>query len=134
QDHYGAGLEEVDFVKDTEATRRTINVWVERRTNDRIKDLIPPDALTVDTRLVLTNAVYFKGDWASQFKKDRTRDGPFFLANGKEVKVPLMHQSGTYRAALEPTFQALELPYAGKELSMLVLLPRKADGLADLEK
>jgi len=133
RDDYGAGLREVNF-GDEAAARRTINAWVEKETHDKIKDLIKPGMLTVDTRLVLTNAIYFKGDWASQFKKDRTRDEPFFLADGKQAKTPLMHQTGTFRYTETPTAQVLELPYVGKELSMIVLLPKKADGLADLEK
>jgi serpin B len=133
KDHYGAGLSEVDFAKE-EAARKTINDWVEKETHDKIKDLIKPGMLTVDTRLVLTNAIYFKGDWVSQFKKDRTKEEPFFLAGGKEVKAKLMHQTGTFNYADMQTFQALELPYVGKELSMIVLLPKKADGLAEMEK
>src|SRR5262249_1281128 len=133
KDHYGAGLEEVNFA-DEEKARGTINAWVEKETHDRIKDLIKPGMLNVDTRLVLTNAIYFKGDWVSQFKKDRTKEEPFFLADGKQVKAPLMHQTGTFRYADMGTFQALELPYVGKDLSMLVLLPGKADGLPDMEK
>src|SRR5262249_26235643 len=134
RDHYGAGLEEVDFVGDTEAARKTINAWVEKETRAKIRELLKPGVLDVDTRLVLTNAIYFKGDWVSQFKKDRTREAPFFLADGKQVQAPLMHQSGKFRGAGDPDLQALELPSAGKELSMLVMLPRKADGLAELEK
>src|SRR5204862_192485 len=122
KDHYGAGLEELDFGKE-EPARKTINAWVEKETNDKIKDLIKPGMLDVDTRLVLTNAIYFKGDWVSQFKKDRTKDEPFFLADGKQVKAPLMHQSGTFKYADMGAYQALELPYVGKELSLIVLLP-----------
>jgi serpin B len=133
RDHYGAGLQEVNFGNAEEA-RATINAWVEKETHDKIKDLIPQGALNQSTRLVLTNAIYFKGDWLSQFKKDRTKDEPFFLADGKQVKTPLMHQKGTFHYADLGAFQALELPYAGKELSMLVLLPKKADGLAEMEK
>ncbi len=78
--NYGAGLNDVDFIGATEAARKTINTWVEKETQDKIKDLLKPGVLTVDTRLVLTNAIYFKGDWASQFKKDRTKEGDFHLA------------------------------------------------------
>src|SRR4051812_1981291 len=74
--HYGAGLHEVDFAGATEQARRTINAWVEKETRDRIKELLKPGVITGDARLVLTNAIYFKGDWASQFKKDRTREEP----------------------------------------------------------
>jgi serpin B len=133
-DSYGAGLEEVDFAGATEAARLKINAWAEKETNDKIKDLLKPGLLTTDTRLVLTNAIYFKGDWQYQFKKDQTREGAFHLAGGKTVKAPLMHQKGAFKFAFLPDLSALELPYSGKDLSMVVLLPHKPDGLADLEK
>jgi serpin B len=133
KDHYGAGLEEVNFTQPEEA-RKTINAWVEKETRDKIKDLIKPGNITPDTRLVLTNAIYFKGDWVSQFKKDQTREEPFFLADGKQVKTPLMHQKGTFNYADMGAYHVVELPYVGKDLSMLVLLPKRKDGLADLEK
>jgi serpin B len=134
RDHYGAGAEEVDFVNDTEGARKTINAWVERETKEKIKDLLQPGVLTRMTKVVLTNAIYFKGDWVHQFKKDRTQEEFFHTADGKQVKVPLMHQEGKFKYSHEPAFQALELPYAGKELSMLVLLPHKAGGFAGMEK
>jgi serpin B len=134
KDNYGAGLNNVDFIGATEQARQTINSWVEKQTQDKIKDLIPPDGLTVDTRLVLTNAIYFKGDWASQFKKDATKNEPFHVAADKKIDAPLMHQTGDYGYLDGGTFQALEMPYAGKDLSMVVLLPKKVDGLPDLEK
>jgi len=132
--YYGAGLRHVDFSGGTETDRKTINAWVQKQTQDKIKDLLKRGVLTSDTRLVLTNAIYFKGDWASQFKKDRTRPEPFHLAAGKTVKVPLMHQKQTFGYHDGGSFQALEMPYVGKDLSMVVLLPKKVDGLADLEK
>jgi serpin B len=131
---YGAGFRRVDFAGDTEGARKTINDWVAKQTNDKIKDLFKKGILDGDTRLVLTNAIYFKGDWASQFKKDQTRERDFHLSAGKKVKVPFMQQSAAFGYHATKTFQALELPYAGKELSMVVLLPRKVDGLAELEK
>jgi serpin B len=134
KDNYGAGLREVDFAGDTEGARRTINAWVEKETKDKIKDLLGPGVLDSMTRLVLTNAIYFKGDWLRQFKKDATREEAFQLGGGKSVKAPLMHQTGKFGYLDGGTFQALEMPYAGKDLSMVVLLPKKAEGLADLEK
>jgi serpin B len=133
RDHYGAGLQEVNFAQPEEA-RKTINAWVEKETKDKIKDLIKPGNITVDTRLVLTNAIYFRGDWVSQFKKDQTKEEPFFLADGKQVKTPLMHQKGTFNYADMGAYHVVELPYVGKDLSMLVLLPKRKDGLAGLEK
>jgi serpin B len=132
--HYGAALEEVDFARGTEEARRTINGWVEKETQDKIKNLLQPGILTTQTRFVLTNAIYFKGDWLSQFKKDRTKPGPFRTAAGKQVEATLMHQDGPFLCADEKTFLVVSLPYVGKDLAMVVLLPKKADGLAELEK
>jgi serine protease inhibitor len=134
KDSYGAGLNEVDFAGDTEQTRQTINAWVEKQTENKIKDLLVKGILTADTRLVLTNAIYFKGDWVSQFKKDQTREESFLADGERKVKVPFMHQAAAFRCYRADTFQMLELPYVGKDLSMVVLLPKKLDGLADLEK
>jgi serpin B len=133
RENYGAGFQEVNFA-DESVARQTINAWVEKETHDKIKDLIKPGMLDSNTRLVLTNAIYFKGDWASQFKKDNTRDDTFFVAGGKAVKTPLMHQTGHFKYADLGDAQVLEMPYAGKQVSMVVLLPKKAEGLAALEK
>jgi serpin B len=132
--NYGAGLRKVDFVADTEAARRTINGWVEKQTRDKIKDLLAPGILNEDTRLVLTNAIYFEADWASQFATDYTSKGPFFVTPTEKATVPLMHQQGQFRYADEGAFQAVEMPYKGGDLAMLVLLPKKVGGLAALER
>jgi serpin B len=133
QDVYQGGLKEVDFVRAEEA-RKTINRWVEEQTKDKIKDLIPEGALVPDTRLVLTNAIYFKAAWAEPFPAGATQKEDFHLGGGKKVQVPMMHTNEALRYRDGGTFHALELPYQGRELSMLVLLPKKADGLAELEK
>jgi serpin B len=134
KDNYGAGLEELDFIKDTEGSRKTINAWVEKQTREKIKDLLQPGILTTDTRLVLTNAIYFKGTWSKAFEKVGTRDEPFKLAGGKEVKAPMMNQEGKYGYLEAANCQIVKLPYKGDELSMVVILPKAADGLARLEK
>jgi serpin B len=134
RDNYGAGLNEVDYMRSIEAARKTINAWVEKETNNKIKELIKDGMLESDTRLVLTNAIYFKGDWASQFKKDLTRQEEFRLGASGKVKTALMHQNGEFGYFEDKDVQGLELPYVGKDLSMVVLLPKKVDGLADLEK
>jgi len=133
RDQYQAGIENLDFVGATEEARKTINAWVEKQTNDKIKELFKPGVLDDLTRLVLTNAIYFKGNWATQFDKKLTKDAPFTLADGKKVDVPMMYRNGNFNYAQVEGFQMLELPYRGNELSMLVLLPEKADGIADLE-
>jgi serpin B len=130
---YKAGLYEVDFAKDTEGARRKINAWVERETKDKIRDLVPAGALQPVTRLVLANAIYFKGTWLSIFEKKQTRDGDFFVPGGRKVKVPMMHQTEPLRHFDGGGFQALEMLYKSGDLSMIILLPKKRDGLADLE-
>jgi len=132
--NYGAGLREVDFARATETARRTINAWVEKETRDKIKELLKPGVLKPLTRLVLTNAIYFKGNWASQFDKKRTRNEPFTLLSGKRTQVPMMHQKAKFGYMETSSFHALELPYAGNELSMVVFLPRTVNGLPGFEK
>ncbi|MBN2127964.1 MAG: serpin family protein [Sedimentisphaerales bacterium] len=130
---YGGKLQELDFVTGAEQARKTINAWVEKQTNDKIKDLISPGVLDAMTRLVLTNAIYFKGNWASQFEKDRTREAPFTLRDGEKVQVPMMNQRARFGYAETDALQVLELPYVGEELSMVILLPRETDGIDALE-
>lgn len=128
------GLFPVDFHGNPEAARHQINAWVEEQTAQKIKDLVPQGAITDLTRMVLTNAIYFKGDWDSQFKKDQTREGDFMVSATEKVKAPLMRKSDIYQYADDGSVQVLELPYKGRELSMLVLLPKGAGGLPKLEK
>jgi serine protease inhibitor len=132
EEHYGVLTAPVDY-GDSEAARRKINAWVEGRTQEKIRELIPQGILNALTRLVLTNAVYFKGKWASQFEKGSTRDAPFWIAPRRSVKVPMMTQEHTFRYGDSDSLQTLELPYVGDDLSMIVLLPKKVDGLVELE-
>ncbi|MGA7884947.1 MAG: serpin family protein [Acidobacteriaceae bacterium] len=134
QDDYGAGLHRVDFEHAPEAVRGTINGWVAQETNNRIQNLIGPGALTPQTRLVLTNAIYFKGSWLAPFLADDTETEDFYLSAKQTVKTPLMHRTGDYYYYDGGSFQALELPYNGSELAMVVLLPKQKDGLPALEK
>ena len=131
---FGAGLHPVDFAGNPEAARKTINDWVETQTRDKIKDLIDSSAIKKDTDLILTNAIYFKGAWATPFPKSATKDEPF--GNGdKTIPVPMMHLAGSFDYSEDEAagLQVLSLPYSGNELAMVVLLPRKPDGLAGLE-
>ena len=132
--HYSSRLNEVDFAAATETARLTINAWVEKKTNEKIKNLIAEGVLDSMTRLVLTNAIYFKGNWAQQFKEDRTKEAPFTLSDGQKVDVPMMNQTTKFGYLETETLQGLELPYADNELSMIVLLPKELDGLSELEK
>lgn len=133
ESQYGGALQNVDFVSAAEQARQTINAWVAKQTNDKIKDLIGPGVLDAMTRLVLTNAIYFKGNWASRFKKDRTQDQPFTLLDGTKVQVPMMNQQTRFGYAETEMLQVLEMPYKGEELSMVILLPKKTDGIKALE-
>jgi serpin B len=134
RDAYGAPLEEVDFIGGTEAARVAINVWTAKQTNDKIKDLIQPGILNTDSRLVLANAIYFKAAWMNPFDVKRTAAAKFFATPDRAVPVPTMNASLHTRFFKGESFSALELPYAGRELSMILFLPHKVDGLADFEK
>jgi len=121
--NYGAGLRVLDFVGAPEESRVTINDWVAKQTEDRIEDLIPPGLINPNTRLVLTNAIYFNAAWLYPFEEDLTRDGAFYLLDGSEVTVPMMRQTESFGYAEGDGYQAVELPYDGDELSMVILLP-----------
>ena len=124
-DRYAAGLNEVDFLDAPEQARQTINAWVEDETRERIKELIPEGIIDDETRLVLTNAIYFLGDWKHTFNEDATRPAPFHLSDENTTEVPMMHQTERLRYMEDDHLQMLELPYRGEELSMLVMLPTK---------
>jgi len=134
REHYGAGLEEVDFIGATEQARQAINAWVQKQTQDKIKDLLKPGILNNLTRLVLTNAIYFKAAWIEPFDPKNTKPGDFLAGGVKKTQVPMMRHSQRTRFMETDDFSALELPYEQHELSMMVRLPKKSDGLAALEK
>jgi len=134
ENNYGGNLGEVDFAGATEAARQTINTWVEEKTNGKIKDLIQQGVLDKYVRLVLTNAIYFKGNWASKFKEKNTKEAPFTLLDGKKIDVPTMNQKEDFGYMQTETFQALEMPYVDKELSMFIFLPKETSCLSELEK
>lgn len=131
---YDGRLNEVDFVRAAETARKTINAWVEKKTNGKIKNLISQGVLDSMTRLVLTNAIYFKGNWARQFEEKRTQDTPFTLAEGQKIDVSMMYQKAEFGYMETDTFQALELLYVNEELSMIILLPKRFDALDEFEK
>lgn len=130
QEYYGANTTNLDFVNQPEASRKTINSWVAGQTNDKILDLLPEGSIDALTRLVITNAVYFKGTWKMQFDANQTADAPFTTPSGSQVTVKMMQQTGedaTYPYAANADIQMLSLPYTakdGKGLSMVILLPR----------
>ena len=132
---YGAELGLVDFRGNAEAARGEINAWVLRQTAEKIRDLIPQGVLGPTTRLVLANAIYFRGDWAKQFDKAATTQQPFHVATDRDVTVPLMFAKMRvgFAAHADDGLTVAELPYKGDEVSMLVLLPDTVDGLSALE-
>ena len=132
--NYQANLKQADFSMEAEAARSEINDWVAQKTREKIKDILPPGSLDAATRLVLANAIYFKGVWAKPYDKNETSNQPFFLSATRQVDVPLMKHIDDVRYAQNSDFQAVELPYRSNELSMVILLPRQVDGYVRLEK
>ena len=132
--YYSAGLNFVDFALETEKARKTINTWVENKTQQKIKELIKPNMLNISTRLVLCNAIYFKGNWLNSFDKKRTMDADFYTSSNTTIKVPMMSQNSKFRFKNFGSFSAIELPYKGDDLSMVVFLPKKINGLARFER
>jgi len=146
RDHYGAGTRELDFGADAEGARQTINGWVSEQTRERIPELLAGGDLTRLTELVLTNAIYFKGIWAQRFDARATSERPFRVpgdAAGRKtaaggplhsaVQVPMMEQTGRFAHAALDGFALLEMPYAGSDLVMDILLPDDVEGLPALE-
>jgi len=131
--HYGAGLETLDFAGHTEDARTTINDWVATKTNGLIEELLSSGVLTGDTVLVLTNAIHFKGRWQCPFDPAATAPAPFTCADGTTVDVDLMSQTCSLAYLRGDGFQTVILPYEGKNLSMVVVLPDRADGCSSLE-
>lgn len=138
--HYSAELESVDFINKSEAARLNINNWVEKNTQGKIKDLLTQDAVDSMTRLVLVNAIYFKGNWNKQFQESATRDAKFNLNKNQSKPVKMMYQKTKFPLTYIPeaNCQILEMPYKGKELSMLIFLPNEMEdsstGLEKMEK
>jgi serpin B len=131
---YQGSMQQADFRHGPEASRKTINAWVEDQTKNKIKDLLSPGTITADTRLVLTNAIYFKGFWEHQFDKKITKEAPFTLLNGKEVKVPMMRNDESFGYMEEDGLQILEMAYKGDKLAMVVLLPSKQTRFDEFEQ
>jgi serpin B len=120
---YGSGMNVVDFIADTESARQTINAWVEEKTEDRIKDILPPGILTNATRFVIVNAVYFNAAWAVKFPPWATGDEPFTKLDGSQVQVSMMRGEAFRPYATGDGWEAVEMPYEGNELSMVVIVP-----------
>lgn len=131
--HYGVLVQPVDYRGARESARLTINKWVEDQTREKIRDLVQPGDLSDLTRLVLVNAIYFKGIWADQFKAENTKEMPFHVTATRTIQAPMMSRQLECRYVSLPELDVLELPYAGGGLAMIVLLPKEIDGLRKLE-
>lgn len=121
--NYGAGINSLNFMSEPEASRLIINNWISQQTNQKIKDLLPRGSVGTLTRLVLTNAIYFKGDWLEAFKEQNTQDHSFTLLDGSSFIVPFMSQQETFNYTSGQGYQAIELDYKGEEMSMVIILP-----------
>jgi serpin B len=134
QEKYGAEIRQSDFIGQPDVEREIINRWVEEKTRDKIKNLLPPASVTPATRLILVNAIYFKGDWLHAFEKEKTADGLFWITSESGTNVPMMTmKQKRFGYMANESFQCLELPYQGEEVSMLIILPAEKDGLARIE-
>jgi serpin B len=124
QNSYGAGFQLTDFINDPDAAREDINSWVEEQTHDRIQDIVPENVINPATRLVLANAIYFKGAWAFQFNEDATEDAPFTLLDGTTVDVPMMNQTALFAYGEGDGYRAIALPYYGYNgIAMMIIVP-----------
>ena len=129
-----AEVTEIDFARTTEAARKTINEWTSKQTNKKIPELLAQGILTEMTRLVLTNAIYFKGSWEVEFPKAQTRPESFHLNGKEQALVPMMFRKGDFRYIEGTTYKAVELPYKGGDIVMDIFLPKDVAGLAAFEK
>jgi serpin B len=133
-DAYDAPLEKVNFIEKPDAQRQAINRWIEAKTENKIKKLLTPGAITTDTRLVLANAIYFKGDWLYQFKEKNTQDQKFFLADGSHFQTPFMKNRGGLPYFENDLYKMVRLPYKGDKHSMVVVLPHQTKDLKQVEE
>lgn len=131
---HDATVEFVDFAGSPTSASRQIAAWINRQTRGRLAGAMPAGDLTPATRLVIADTIYFKGAWASRFSKGATRDQPFWVSGTASVSALMMRQEQVLLFAEADAVQMLELPYVGRDLSMIILLPKERDGLAALER
>jgi serpin B len=132
--NYDAAVEFADFPAAPHAAGDKINAWIARHTKGRISGALPGNTVTRETRLVIANAIYFKGDWASQFPKAATKPEPFWIAPEKSLPAPMMRQRHVFEYAEAAGVKLLQMPYVGGDLAMIVVLPQERDGLRRLEQ
>lgn len=126
--YFDAGLSELDFIQQPEEARKTINVWVEEHTKEKIKALIPPGTIDDLTRLILTNAIYFKGNWVIPFKEENTKPADFNVTEEKRIGVQMMYQKEKCKYAQTDDAQLLQIPYGLDEGSMLIMQISRESG------
>jgi serpin B len=135
RNRFSTTLNEADFIRDNNGARDRINKTVADQTAGKITDLFPPESITGDTRLVLTNALYLKAAWAREFPRDMTKDAPFTRADGSTVTVPMMHNDPFKEPRAElgyaegPGYQVVTLPYRGGKLAFTVIVPASVEAL-----
>jgi serpin B len=132
--HYESQIFTADFLGQPDGARTSINGWVGKQTRNRIRDLIPQGSVQSDSKIVLVNAIYFKGLWNSPFSKNQTMKSDFFLTANNRTPTQMMFQSGPFLYGENKAVQVLGMPYKGGELMMVVVLPRERNGLATIEK
>ncbi len=130
---YHGKVTNLNFAEKAESSRRTINNWIEKKTNDKIKKLISPNVLSPLTRMVLTNAIYFKGKWKLEFKKEATEKRAFHLNDQNTIQTNMMRKTDYFRYGETENIQILEMEYEGDDLSMLIILPKRND-IENIEK
>ncbi|XP_012659713.1 serpin B6 [Otolemur garnettii] len=133
---YQAELEELDFRNASEESRKYVNAWVEKKTEGKITELLTPGLVNSLTNLILVNAIYFKGNWEKQFNKQHTKERPFKVSKNEKKPVQMMFKKATFKITYigEIFTQILALPYVGKELNMVIMLPDENTDLKTVEK
>ncbi len=134
RDYYASDLFYVNYEKDPERCRLKINKWIAKKTQNKIREILRPDSINDLTRLILTNAIYFRGSWRKQFDNFDTKDDIFWQTAEKKIKTKMMFQEDDFGYKETADLQVLEMPYMGKDLSMIILLPREQGGLSKLEE
>ncbi len=130
---YGATVTPLNYEREAEPARVTINQWVDDKTRHKIAEIIGPGVLNALTRMVLVNAIYFKGTWATPFPESATQPDKFYAQPDTAFTVPFMHERDHFRYGENDQLQVLALPYIGRQLEMVILLPRLRDGIGPLE-
>ena len=126
--YYGAGVYQTDFIQQPEQARQAINQWVAEQTQDKINELLPEGSVSPDTRLALLNTIYFQANWAQPFAPESTEAAPFYQLSGSSEQVPMMRQTAIRAGYSEGAgYQAMRLPYANPNFSMLLLLPAEGN-------